>query len=59
MGNFLANPFQPIVPIDPIMAAKPKVYVTDFIAEPCEIERRILGDIAEVVALDVTEEMSQ
>ena len=38
------------------MAAKPRVYVTDFIAEPCEIERRILGDIAEVVALDVPDE---
>ena len=38
------------------MAEKPRVYVTDFIAEPCEIERRILGDIADVVALDVPDE---
>ena len=38
------------------MTDKPRVYVTDFIAEPCEIERRILGDIAEVVALDVPNE---
>ena len=38
------------------MAEKPRVFVTDFIAEPCEIERRILGDIADVVALDVPDE---
>ena len=38
------------------MADKPKVYVTDFIAEPCDIERYILGDIAEVTALDVPDE---
>lgn len=38
------------------MAEKPRIYVTDFIAEPCDIERRILGDIAEVMALDVPDE---
>ena len=38
------------------MAEKPKVCVTDFVAEPCDIERNILGDLAEVVALDVANE---
>lgn len=38
------------------MAEKPKVCVTDFVAEPCDIERNILGDLAEVIALDVANE---
>ncbi len=34
------------------MDSKPKVVVADFISEPLDYERRILGDIAEVVALN-------
>ncbi|KAB2668016.1 MAG: C-terminal binding protein [Verrucomicrobia bacterium] len=34
------------------MNARAKVVVTDFLAEPAECERRILGDIADVVMLD-------
>ncbi|MEZ6067582.1 MAG: C-terminal binding protein [Planctomycetaceae bacterium] len=36
--------------------ALPRVIVTDFIAEPLDIERRILGDAAEVVALGAMSE---
>src|SRR5688500_16003944 len=38
------------------MSHRPKVVVTDFITEPLEHERRILGDVAEVVALNAFSE---
>lgn len=38
------------------MSKRPKVVVTDFITEPLEHERRILGDIADVVALNAFSE---
>ncbi len=38
------------------MHSKPKVVVSDFIVEPLDYERRILGDIAEVVALNAFSE---
>lgn len=38
------------------MSAKFKVVVTDFVGEPLDVERRILGDLAEVVALDAKHE---
>jgi len=31
--------------------SRPQVFVTDFIAEPLDIERRLLGDFADVIAL--------
>jgi D-3-phosphoglycerate dehydrogenase/C-terminal binding protein len=34
------------------MNARFKVIITDFVAEPLDCERRILGDLADVVALD-------
>jgi C-terminal binding protein len=38
------------------MSPRAKVVVTDFITEPLDHERRILGDIADVVALDAFSE---
>lgn len=38
------------------MSARPKVIVTDFIAEPLEQERRLLADLAEVAALNAYSE---
>lgn len=38
------------------MSSRPLVVVTDFIAEPLEREREILGDAAEVVALNAVHE---
>jgi len=38
------------------MSARPKVVITDFITGPLEIERRILGELADVVALDASSE---
>ena len=38
------------------MSARFKVVITDFVGEPLEVERRILGDIADVVALEARHE---
>src|SRR5262249_954527 len=38
------------------MSDRPRVVITDFIAGPLETERRILGAIAEIVALDASSE---
>ena len=38
------------------MTDPPRVVITDFIAGPLEIERRVLGEIAEIVALDASSE---
>lgn len=38
------------------MPERPLVVVTDFISEPLDYERNILGDVAEVVALEATDE---
>lgn len=38
------------------MRARGKVVITDFVTEPLECERRILGDLADVVALDARNE---
>lgn len=38
------------------MADKPLVLVSDFIEEPLDVEREILGEVAEVVALNATAE---
>ena len=38
------------------MSVRAKVVVTDFINEPLDHERRILGDVAEVVALNAFSE---
>ena len=38
------------------MNHRAKVVITDFISEPLEHERRILGDLAEVIALDARNE---
>ena len=38
------------------MSARAKVVITDFATEPLDCERRILGDIADVVALDARHE---
>ena len=38
------------------MNHRAKVVITDFISEPLEHERRILGDLAEVIALDARSE---
>jgi D-3-phosphoglycerate dehydrogenase/C-terminal binding protein len=38
------------------MSKRFKVVVTDFISEPLDCERRLLGDLAEVVALDAKNE---
>lgn len=38
------------------MSQRPKVVVTDFITEPLDHERRLLGDVAEVVALNAFSE---
>jgi len=35
---------------------RPKVVITDFITEPLEQERRILGDVADVTALNAFSE---
>ena len=39
-----------------VMGARAKIVITDFVTEPLEIERRILGNLAEVVALDARDE---
>ena len=33
-----------------------KVVITDFVTEPLDCERRVLGDVAEVIALDAKDE---
>jgi len=38
------------------MSTRPQVMITDFVAGPLETERRILGDIADIVALDASSE---
>ena len=38
------------------MSERPKVVIADFIAGPLETERRVLGEIAEIVALDAASE---
>src|SRR6476659_4701545 len=38
------------------MSARAKVVITDFATEPLDCERRILGDLADVVALDAHHE---
>ena len=38
------------------MPPRSKVVITDFITEPLDCERRLLGDIADVVALDARDE---
>jgi D-3-phosphoglycerate dehydrogenase/C-terminal binding protein len=38
------------------MSQRPRVVITDFIAGPLEMERRILGEAAEIVALDAATE---
>jgi len=38
------------------MSDRPKVVITDFIAGPLETERRTLGEIADIVALDASSE---
>lgn len=38
------------------MSSRFKVVITDFVGEPLEVERRILGDLAEVSALDAKHE---
>jgi C-terminal binding protein len=38
------------------MSKRPRVVITDFIAGPLETERRVLGEIAEIVALDASSE---
>ena len=38
------------------MSARAKVVITDFASEPLDCERRILGDFADVVALDARDE---
>jgi len=38
------------------MPERPLVVVTDFISEPLDYERKILGDVAEVVAVEATDE---
>jgi D-3-phosphoglycerate dehydrogenase/C-terminal binding protein len=38
------------------MRSRPKIVITDFATEPLECERRILGDLADVVALDAHDE---
>jgi D-3-phosphoglycerate dehydrogenase/C-terminal binding protein len=38
------------------MSPRPRVVITDFVAGPLETERRVLGEIADVVALDASSE---
>jgi D-3-phosphoglycerate dehydrogenase/C-terminal binding protein len=38
------------------MSQRPRVVITDFIAGPLEMERRILGEIADIAALDASTE---
>src|SRR4051812_22016371 len=38
------------------MSKRPKVVITDFVAGPLETERRILGELADIVALDASGE---
>jgi D-3-phosphoglycerate dehydrogenase/C-terminal binding protein len=38
------------------MSVRPKVVITDFVAGPLETERSVLGDIADIVALDASSE---
>lgn len=38
------------------MPERPLVVVSDFISEPLDYERKILGDIAEVIAIEATDE---
>lgn len=40
----------------PSMSSRAKVVITDFVSEPLDHERRILGDIADVIALDALNE---
>jgi D-3-phosphoglycerate dehydrogenase/C-terminal binding protein len=38
------------------MTRRPQVMITDFVAGPLETERRVLGEIADIVALDASSE---
>ncbi len=38
------------------MSTRPRVMITDFVAGPLETERRILGELADIVALDASSE---
>jgi len=38
------------------MSRRCKVVITDFVTEPLDAERRVLGDLAEIVALDAHSE---
>ena len=38
------------------MSKRPRVVITDFVAGPLETERRILGEVADIVALDASSE---
>jgi D-3-phosphoglycerate dehydrogenase/C-terminal binding protein len=38
------------------MGSAAKIVITDFVTEPLDCERRILGDLAEVIALDAKHE---
>jgi C-terminal binding protein len=38
------------------MSTRPQVMITDFVAGPLETERRVLGEVADVVALDASSE---
>lgn len=38
------------------MSGRPRVVITDFVAGPLEVERRVLGEVAEIVALDASSE---
>src|SRR5262249_32157802 len=39
-----------------LMSARPQVVITDFITEPLDHERRLLGELADVVALNAFSE---
>jgi D-3-phosphoglycerate dehydrogenase/C-terminal binding protein len=38
------------------MSKRPRVVITDFVAGPLETERRVLGEVADIVALDASSE---
>jgi D-3-phosphoglycerate dehydrogenase/C-terminal binding protein len=38
------------------MSTRPRVIITDFVAGPLETERRVLGEVADVIALDASSE---
>ena len=38
------------------MSRRPKIVVTDFLIEPLEVERKVIGDAADLVALNATDE---